>query len=82
MNVHGVVRSPRRQRSFAASSLREREWDHADGEKQKHEERSSKKMRIDGRVILFLHFCLPPGVMVGVERRFTEKRGRMSRQFS
>ena len=58
MNVHGVgQRSPRRQVSFANSSLRQREWDHANSEKQKHEERTSKKMRFDGKAILLFHFC-------------------------
>jgi hypothetical protein len=43
--------------SFANSSLRQREWDHANSEKQKDEERTSKKMRVDGKALLLFHFC-------------------------
>jgi len=50
--------------------LRERERDHADGEKQKQEERTSKKMRIDGRVMLLFHFCLILRNNFWVERPF------------
>jgi len=40
-----------------ACSLPQREWNHADGEKQKQETRTSNKMRSSGWVNLFSHFC-------------------------
>jgi len=39
-------------------SLRQREWDGADGQKQKHVEGASNKMRFDGGIDLFFHFLI------------------------
>jgi len=46
---HASLRSP------ATAGLRQREWDGADGYKQKQIKRASEKMRFDGRVNLFFH---------------------------
>jgi hypothetical protein len=39
-------------------SLRQCEWDRADGEKQKEVKRTSNQVRFDGGVNLFFHFCV------------------------
>jgi hypothetical protein len=41
-------------------SLRQREWDHAYGDKRKQQERASKNMSLNGCVNLFFHFFNPP----------------------
>ena len=48
-------------RLLADVSLRQREWDHADGQKQKHVKGTSNKVRFNGGV-LFFHFCGPRDV--------------------
>jgi hypothetical protein len=47
----------------ACVSLRQREWNHADGQKQKYVKRASNKMSFDVGVNLFFHrggFCGAP----------------------
>src|SRR5439155_26946559 len=39
-------------------SLRQREWDHADGQQQKHIKCASNKMSFNGGIYLFFHFGL------------------------
>jgi hypothetical protein len=39
----------------AGVSLRQREWDHADGQKQKHVKGTSNKMSFDGGIDLLFH---------------------------
>src|SRR6266550_3921067 len=46
------------QASLRSVSLRQREWDRADGHKQKQIKRASEKMRFDGRVNLLFHFSV------------------------
>jgi hypothetical protein len=41
--------------SFRSVPLRQREWDRADGHKQKQIKRASEKMRFDSGVNLFFH---------------------------
>jgi len=54
---------------FAACvSLRQREWDHANGEKQKHVKAASNKMSFNGGINLFFHRRAV--VVTGVECRF------------
>jgi len=42
----------------AGGSLREREWDQANGHKQKQVKGAPNNMRLDVRISLFSHFCL------------------------
>src|SRR4029453_19425576 len=44
--------------SLRSVPLRQREWDHADGHKQKQIKCASEKMRFDGRVNLLFHFTV------------------------
>ena len=47
---------PLRFRGPATAGLRKREWDRADGQKQKHVKGASNKMRFDGGIDLFFQF--------------------------
>jgi hypothetical protein len=62
--------------SFVNSSLRQREWDHANSEKQKDEDRTSKKMRFDGKAILLFSFLFHPPEAAFWKCRFTQKPGK------
>jgi hypothetical protein len=44
--------------AFCSVPLRQREWDRADGHKQKQIKCASEKMRFDGRVNLLFHFTV------------------------
>ncbi|PYJ10237.1 MAG: hypothetical protein DME93_11710 [Verrucomicrobia bacterium] len=46
------------QASLRSVSLRQREWDRADGHKQKQIKCASEKMRFDGRVNSLFHFSV------------------------
>jgi hypothetical protein len=53
VGTFGVVHA-----SLRSVPLRQREWDRADGHKQKQIKCASEKMRFDGRVNLLFHFTV------------------------
>jgi hypothetical protein len=69
-------------------SLRQREWDHADGQKQKHVKGTPNKMSFDGGIDLLFHFgvvlvrililSVAQTTFWGQDTLFTQKRKRMS----
>jgi hypothetical protein len=71
-------------------SLRQRKWDHADGQKQKHVKGTSNKMSFNGGIDLLFHIglgfflfkswfsCFPKKIHFGRNVLFTQERRRMS----
>jgi hypothetical protein len=52
------VATRRRYAAACGGSLRQREWNHADGHKQEHVQRAADKMCFDALVVLFFHLVL------------------------
>jgi hypothetical protein len=77
---------------FIDVSLRQREWDRADGQKQNYVKRASKKMCLGSGIFLFFHFCFAffAGFKISSDRndfpswnaRFSQAHAWVSRIFS